>query len=108
MNAPVQSGVAGFLARYEALRDRLPGDVRERETAAEAFRRSGLPGATSGRREEAWKYTSLRALADASFSQSPTQAGDVRLWLVCRASTHLALCSSMVGSDPNCPRFRPR
>jgi Fe-S cluster assembly protein SufD len=76
VNAPVQSGVAGFLARYEALRDRLPGDVRERETAAEAFRRSGLPGATSGRREEAWKYTSLRALADASFSQSPTQAGD--------------------------------
>ena len=76
MNAPVQSGVAGFLARYEALRDRLPGDARERADAAEAFRRSGLPGATSGRREEAWKYTSLRAIADASFSQSPTQAGD--------------------------------
>jgi Fe-S cluster assembly protein SufD len=76
VNAPVQSGVAGFLARYEALRDRLPGDARERAAAAAAFRRSGLPGATSGRREEAWKYTSLRAIADASFNQSPTQAGD--------------------------------
>ena len=76
MNAPVQSGVAGFLARYEALRDRLPGDAQERAAAAEAFRRSGLPGATSGRREEAWKYTSLRAIADASFNQSPIQVGD--------------------------------
>ena len=36
MNAPVQSGVAGFMARYEALRDRLPGDARERSAAAEA------------------------------------------------------------------------
>ena len=76
MNAPVPSGVAGFLARYDTLRDRLPGDVRQRDAAVEAFCRSGLPGATSGRREEAWKYTSLRALADASFSQSLTQAGD--------------------------------
>jgi Fe-S cluster assembly protein SufD len=76
VNAPVQSGVAGFLACYEALRDRLPGDAQERATAAAAFRRSGLPGATSGRREEAWKYTSLRAIADASFNQSPTQVGD--------------------------------
>jgi Fe-S cluster assembly protein SufD len=79
VNAPVQSGVAGFLARYEALRDRLPGDAREREAAAAAFRRSGLPGATAGRREEAWKYTSLRALADASFNQPLTRADDSRL-----------------------------
>jgi Fe-S cluster assembly protein SufD len=76
VNAPVQSGVAGFLARYEALRDHLPGDPREREAAAAVFRRSGLPGATSGRREEAWKYTSLRAIADASFNQTPNQVGD--------------------------------
>ncbi|HME28181.1 MAG TPA: Fe-S cluster assembly protein SufD [Acetobacteraceae bacterium] len=69
MTAAVQTGIAGFLARYEALRDRLPGDPRQRDAAAEAFRRAGLPGAASGRREEAWKYTALRPVADATFRQ---------------------------------------
>jgi Fe-S cluster assembly protein SufD len=69
MTAAVSNGVAGFLARYEALRDRLPGDPRQRVAAADAFRRAGLPGATSGRREEAWKYTALRPVAEASFEQ---------------------------------------
>jgi Fe-S cluster assembly protein SufD len=73
MTAAVQSGVAGFLARFDAMRDCLPGDPRVRAAAADAFRRGGgLPGATSGRREEAWKYTSLRPVADASFLQSAT------------------------------------
>ncbi len=67
MTAAPHSGVAGFLARYEALRDRLTGDPGLRAAAADAFRRAGLPGATSGRREEAWKYTALRPVADASF-----------------------------------------
>jgi Fe-S cluster assembly protein SufD len=80
MTAALQQGVAGFLARYEALRDRLPGDPRPRAEAADAFRRAGLPGATSGRREEAWKYTSLRPVADATFQQPVTHlAGDSRL-----------------------------
>lgn len=70
MSALSHSGTAGFLARYEALRATLPGDVSVRDAAADAFRRAGLPGATSGRREEAWKYTSLRPVADASFQQS--------------------------------------
>ncbi len=76
MTAAVRSGADGFLARYDALRDLLPGDPRERAAAAEAFRRTGLPGASAGRREEAWKYTGLRPLADASFAQSvsPTSA----------------------------------
>jgi Fe-S cluster assembly protein SufD len=69
MTAAVHTGVAGFLAQYEALRRVLPGDLRERDAAAEAFRRAGLPGAAAGRREEAWKYTSLRPVADASFQQ---------------------------------------
>jgi Fe-S cluster assembly protein SufD len=69
MTAAVQTGVAGFLTRYEAARAVLPGDVRVRDAAAEAFRRSGLPGAAAGRREEAWKYTALRPVADASFQQ---------------------------------------
>jgi Fe-S cluster assembly protein SufD len=69
MTAAVHTGVAGFLAQYEALRRVLPGDLRERDAAAEAFRLAGLPGAAAGRREEAWKYTSLRPVADASFQQ---------------------------------------
>jgi Fe-S cluster assembly protein SufD len=69
VTAAVQSSVAAFLARYEVLRDRLPGDPRQRIAAAEAFRRAGLPGASAGRREEAWKYTGLRPLSDTSFEQ---------------------------------------
>jgi Fe-S cluster assembly protein SufD len=70
MTALAHSGAAGFLARYDAMRDRLPGDLRARDAAADAFRRAGLPGATSGRREEAWKYTALRPVADAAFQQT--------------------------------------
>src|SRR5579872_4779733 len=51
------------------MRGALPADLRARDAAAEAFRRAGLPGAAAGRREEAWKYTSLRPVADASFQQ---------------------------------------
>jgi Fe-S cluster assembly protein SufD len=69
MTAAVQTGVAGFLARYEAMRGVLAGDLRVRDASAEAFRRAGLPGAAAGRREEAWKYTSLRPVADARFEQ---------------------------------------
>jgi Fe-S cluster assembly protein SufD len=70
MTALVQNGIAGFLARYDSLRDCLPGETRQRDAAADAFRRAGLPGATAGRREEAWKYTGLRPVADATFQQS--------------------------------------
>ncbi len=64
MNAPVSLGAAGFLARYDAARHLLSGDPSVRDAAAEAFRRSGLPGGTSARRPEAWKYTSLRPIAE--------------------------------------------
>jgi Fe-S cluster assembly protein SufD len=80
MTVPVHTGIAGFLARYEAERERLPGDPRRRAAAAEAFRRAGLPGAAAGRREEAWKYTGLRPVADASFQHSVAQfAADSRI-----------------------------
>ena len=69
MTAAVQTGVAGFLSRFEGLRAHLPGDPQRRIAAADAFRRAGLPGATSGRREEAWKYTSLRPVAEATFRE---------------------------------------
>jgi Fe-S cluster assembly protein SufD len=72
MTASVHTGVEGFLARYAELRDHLPGDVRARDEAAEAFRRAGLPG----RRVEAWKYTDLRPIASAAFLEPPVQHAD--------------------------------
>ena len=73
MNAPVSLGAAGFLAQYDAARAVLPGDLAVRDAAAEAFRRFGMPGGTSARRPEAWKYTSLRPVAETALQ---TFAGD--------------------------------
>ncbi len=75
MSVVTQTGAAGFLARYEALKDRLPGDAAVRAAAAESFRVAGLPGGTSARRIEAWKYTSLRPVAEAVFQGSASAAG---------------------------------
>jgi Fe-S cluster assembly protein SufD len=72
MTAEVFTGVGGFLARYEGLRQVLPGDPVVRAAAAEAFRRLGVPGGSSGKREEAWKYTNLRPLAEAAFQEPLT------------------------------------
>jgi len=63
----VSSGATGFLQRYETLIGRLPGDSALRSAAAAAFKASGLPGGTQQRRIEAWKYTSLRPVAEADF-----------------------------------------
>ena len=66
--ARVSTGAAGFLERYESLAGRLPGDSALRAAAAAAFRASGLPGGTQQqRRTEAWKYTSLRSVAETDF-----------------------------------------
>jgi Fe-S cluster assembly protein SufD len=62
-----QSGVQGFLARYDSHKGHLPGSAAPREAAAAALRRTGLPGP----REEAWHYTNLRSLADTNFSAAP-------------------------------------
>ncbi len=67
MNAISDIGAAGFLARYEALKGRLPGDSTLRAAAADAFRTHGLPGTARGRRAEAWKYTTLQPMAGLSF-----------------------------------------
>ena len=78
MNAISEIGAAGFLARYEASLGQLPGDSTLRAAAADAFRTSGLPGATRGRRAEAWKYTTLQPLGGMSFrSSGPASAFDV-------------------------------
>ena len=68
MSTTLHQGAEAFLSRYEGLRSRLPGDHAAREDAAASFRRSGLPTA----RNEAWKYTSLRALAENDFREALT------------------------------------
>jgi len=72
VNAPLSAAAQGFLTRYEGLRAQLPGDAAARATAAETWRATGLPGI----REEAWKYTNLRLLADAAFQQSLSLVGN--------------------------------
>ncbi len=68
MSMSLRSGTDSFLARYEGLRSRLPGDAAAREAAAAAFRHAGLPSV----RDEAWKYTSLRSLAEDEFREALT------------------------------------
>ena len=72
MNVPLSTAAQGFLTRYEGLRAQLPGDAAARATAADTWRATGLPGL----RDEAWKYTSLRPLADAAFQQSLSLVGN--------------------------------
>jgi Fe-S cluster assembly protein SufD len=75
VNAPAPSALEaaaqGFVARYAALKDTLAGDPARRASAAATFARLGLPGP----REEAWRYTSLRPLADLALSAAPPAAG---------------------------------
>jgi Fe-S cluster assembly protein SufD len=66
----VSTGATGFLQRYQGLIGRLPGDSALRAAAAAAFQDSGLPGGTQGRRIEAWKFTSLRPVAEANFQHT--------------------------------------
>ena len=72
MNAVSQSAEQGFLARFEAARHRLPGSAAARAAAAAAFRAAGLPTL----RNEAWKYTNLRPIADTVFVDARTLAAD--------------------------------
>lgn len=64
--SPLQAGAEAFLARYEGVKHGLPGDAGLRAAAAELFRARGLPGP----REEAWRYTFLRPLAEARFAEA--------------------------------------
>ena len=75
MSTTLHRGAETFLARYEGLRARLPGDASRREAAAGLFRRAGLPGV----RDEAWKYTNLRALAEVEFREALTSVGGSEL-----------------------------
>ena len=68
MSTTLHKGADAFLSRYEGLRTRLPGDPAARDAAAELFRHAGLPTV----RNEAWKYTSLRSLAENEFREPLT------------------------------------
>jgi Fe-S cluster assembly protein SufD len=65
----MSTGATGFLERYDSVLNALPGDSALRAAAADAFRTAGLPGGTQGRRIEAWKYTSLRPVAETKFQR---------------------------------------
>ncbi|MDB5379220.1 MAG: sufD [Rubritepida sp.] len=69
------STAQAFLARFEGLREHLPGRhmpwvARLRAEAAELFGAAGLPS----RRIEAWRYTDLGPIAQAGFSEALTLA----------------------------------
>ena len=70
-----------FLDRFKDSADRLPGDSSLRAAAANAFRCAGLPGATQQRRIEAWKYTSLRSVAEADFQSGIVPRHEVETML---------------------------
>ncbi|MBC7801275.1 MAG: Fe-S cluster assembly protein SufD [Gemmatimonadaceae bacterium] len=69
MNTALRNGADAFVARYQGLQARLPGDAAIRAAAAETFTRHGLPSV----KEEAWRYTSLRALAESNFQEPLTE-----------------------------------
>ncbi len=61
-----------FLSRYEGLRARLPGSLTARDEAAARLREAGLPQP----REEAWRFTHLRPMADIQFVEPLTPVED--------------------------------
>ncbi len=72
MSAALKETEQGFSARYRGLAARLPGAAEARRRAAALFGARGLPDT----REEAWRFTSLRALAGTVFSrvEEPSEA----------------------------------
>jgi len=73
VTAAVQTGAAGFLARYQGLKDHLPGArlawlAALRADAAAHVAARGFPT----RRVEAWKYTDLSPVAQAGFAEPLT------------------------------------
>jgi Fe-S cluster assembly protein SufD len=70
--AAVPAVAQAFAARFQGLRERLPGDLAVRDAAAEIFTRVGLPTM----RDEAWHYTSLRPLSDIAFHGAISPVAD--------------------------------
>jgi Fe-S cluster assembly protein SufD len=68
----LQTAAASFVHRFDGLKGRLLGDAALREESASLLRRFGLPGP----REEAWRFTSLRPLAEHRFQEPLTPVAD--------------------------------
>jgi Fe-S cluster assembly protein SufD len=86
-----QTGAAGFLARYEGLKDHLPGARKPwlnqlRADAAVHFAARGFPT----RRVEQWKYTDLAPVAQASFAE-PLTSVDGQVHLPAALAPHRAV-----------------
>lgn len=98
MSAALQTAAQGFLGRYAGLRDRLPGDAGLRDRAAASLREHGLPTV----RQEAWRYTNLRPLADLPFAE-PAGAVDAAAGLAARLpvldAPRLVLVNGRLRSD---------
>ncbi len=71
MSAALAALPRGFLARYEAGGGRLSGDRAARAAAARALA-AGFPGP----HDEAWRYTSLRPLAEHAWAEPPVATPD--------------------------------
>ena len=70
MSGTLATAAGGLLARYDRLRSVLPGDAEARSRAAATIRRRGLPSP----RDEAWRYTNLKALAEIGGPRRATSA----------------------------------
>jgi Fe-S cluster assembly protein SufD len=99
MSSELANGADAFLARFRGLRDRLPGDAALRDRAAEAFAASGLPSV----RDEAWKYTSLRALAESSFEEPLTAVADAPAFGAMLEAPRLVLVDGRYQPDLSTP-----
>ena len=62
---PTGEALTGFLARYDGLRARLPGNGALRDAAAGVLREHGFPTP----KDEAWHYTNLRSFAGLGFQE---------------------------------------
>ena len=72
MNEAAPRGAEAFLHRYLGLREELPGDPALRARAAAILREHGLPG----RGEEAFKYTTLRLIAETPWQEPLVAVSD--------------------------------
>ncbi len=100
MSQVVHTGAEGFLHRYEGLRERLPGArlpwlAALRAQAAESFRAQGFPT----RRVEAWHYTDLRQVTQATFDEALTAVEDDIVLPKARTANRVVFVDGRLRSD---------
>ena len=100
MSVMQPAGAAAFLARYEGLRERLPGDREARDRAAAFFR-------AAGSRPCARRPGNTPASRPVPRGRSPSRCSRSRTARICspncRYWTARASCSWTGGFVPNCP-----